>query len=142
MLTIHKNGAISMSAWSRDAVEVRWQTLECCQVCVILTSPLTVSLLKICVWESERQRVECTCSCKYLHRESKSRATVMSQYKCWAKIRHNLWTVFQNLYCVKYIWNTISAGCTKCGPWSFNVSLPSYDIQKKASIFFRTFANF
>lgn len=114
---------------------LRWDD-RCWSVvrCVILTSPLTVSQLAMCVWESER--VECTCSCKYLHRESKSRATVMSQYKCWAKIRHNLWTIFQNLYCVKYIWNTISVGCRKCcGPWSFNVSLPSYDIQKKASVF-------
>lgn len=85
MLTNHKNGAMSMSAWRRDAT-----LLECCQVNVILTSPLSVSQLKMCVWESERQRVECTCSCKYLHRESKSRATVMSQYKCWAKIRHQI----------------------------------------------------
>lgn len=111
--------------------------------CVILTSPLTVSQLKMCmcVWEraSERQRVECTCSCKYLHRESKSRATVMSQYKCWAKIRQQIKQPMnhfsKSLLRKKYLWK-ISVGCRKCcGPWSLT-SIYSAMTSKKAFHFF------
>ncbi len=147
MLTIHKSKrAVSVSKWRRDAVEVRWQTLECCQVCVILTSPLTVFRLKMCVfvWERERarDRVEYSCSCKYLHQESKPRATFMSQSKCWAKIRHQIKTIFLNLFSVKYLRNIspISVECRKCHcPWSL-MSIYSTMTSKKASKYFCKFS--
>lgn len=95
--------------------------------CVILTSPLTVSRLKMSVCESEQARdrelsalVPANIYTERANLEQQSWANISAEPKS-DTTSNNLWTIFQNLSSVKYLWKilAISVGCRKCrGPWS------------------------
>ncbi len=147
MLTIHKSKrAVSVSTWRRDAVEVRWKMLECCQVRVSFWPHLSLfsgsKCVCLCERESERETelntlVPANIYTKRANLEQHSWSNLSAEPKSDTR-SNNLWTIFQNLFSVKYLF--FSVECRKCrGPWSL-MSIYSTMTSKKASKYFCKFS--
>lgn len=121
----------------KSTVEVRWQTLECCQVRMSFWPHLALPHRWKCLCECdiERDCVECihsNHSCKHLQRKRKSPTTLVSQNTQSAQPKSETrsnslqWTIVHNLYPANNPgkMSAISERQRKyCGPWARNVSL-------------------